>query len=207
MIDLINTTIRGRPRSDVRRVQLLTAAFELIAEVGFEGLRTRAVAERVGVNIATVHYYFPSKSDLIQSLLHHALERFRTVKAPSVEPSPYAELLQEFLDLEFHLTQEPELFRVLNELQLHAGRHPELRNLLAEMERGWRGYLVGQIQTAQAQGRLTNRVAPEQIALEMMALLRGASLLHSSGYPSPSLAEAGERYLRALLPTSVTKGT
>jgi DNA-binding transcriptional regulator YbjK len=45
-----------------RRRSLLQAAFDVIAMSGFEGLRTRAVAERAGVNIATLHYYFqPSK--------------------------------------------------------------------------------------------------------------------------------------------------
>ena len=35
-----------------RRTALLQAAFDVVAEVGFQGLRTRAVANRAGVNIA-----------------------------------------------------------------------------------------------------------------------------------------------------------
>ena len=51
-----------------RRLALLQAAYDVVATVGFEGLRTRGVAERVGVNIATLHYYFPSKQQLIEGL-------------------------------------------------------------------------------------------------------------------------------------------
>ena len=51
-----------------RRLALLQAAFDVVAQAGFEGLRTRAVADRAGVNIATLHYYFPSKQKLVEGL-------------------------------------------------------------------------------------------------------------------------------------------
>jgi AcrR family transcriptional regulator len=53
------------------------AAFSQIAEHGFEGLRTRDVAAEVGVNIATLHYYFPTKESLIRGVLEHAMGRRR----------------------------------------------------------------------------------------------------------------------------------
>jgi len=59
---------RDRTRTahrDERRRSLVLAAYQLIAEKGFEQLRTRDVAARAGVNIATLHYYFASKEDLI----------------------------------------------------------------------------------------------------------------------------------------------
>ena len=61
-----------------RRQELVRAAFQLIAKNGFEGLRTRDVADLVGVNIATLHYYFPTKESLIRGVLEHAMGRFRT---------------------------------------------------------------------------------------------------------------------------------
>src|SRR5882724_3741618 len=70
-----------------RRQALVQAAFNLIAEHGFEGLRTREVAAEVGVNIATLHYYFPTKESLIQAVLDHAMGRFRTTLAPHGSPS------------------------------------------------------------------------------------------------------------------------
>ncbi|TMG42173.1 MAG: helix-turn-helix transcriptional regulator, partial [Chloroflexi bacterium] len=54
----------NRHRED-RHEALVQAAFNQIAERGFEGLRTREVAAEVGVNIATLHYYFPTKEALI----------------------------------------------------------------------------------------------------------------------------------------------
>ena len=54
---------------EAQRQALARAAYQIIAESGFEGLRTRDVAERVGVNIATLHYYFSTKEDLVRGVM------------------------------------------------------------------------------------------------------------------------------------------
>ena len=59
-------SIRVREQSDVRRPAIAAAARALIAERGFEGLRTRDIAERVGINVATLHYHVPTKEALIE---------------------------------------------------------------------------------------------------------------------------------------------
>ena len=58
----------AEPRFDRRRA-LVAAAYTRIANEGFEGLRTRDVAADVGVNIATLHYYFPTKEALIRGVI------------------------------------------------------------------------------------------------------------------------------------------
>ncbi len=52
------------PTADRRR-EIAAAARSLIAERGFEGLRTRDIAARVGINVATLHYHVPTKEALI----------------------------------------------------------------------------------------------------------------------------------------------
>src|SRR5918911_3782659 len=59
-----------------RRLALVAAAYRRIATDGFEGLRTRDIAADVGVNIATLHYYFPTKEALIRSVIGQAMQRF-----------------------------------------------------------------------------------------------------------------------------------
>src|SRR5438270_13057100 len=73
--------------SEKRRRELVHAAYRQIAEGGFEGLRTRDVAAEVGVNIATLHYYFPTKEALIGGVLEHAMARFRSTLVPHGSPS------------------------------------------------------------------------------------------------------------------------
>lgn len=50
------------------RLQLLSAAAELIAELGWTAVSTRILAERAGVTPGLVHYHFPS----LQALLRDA---------------------------------------------------------------------------------------------------------------------------------------
>src|SRR5919201_6765497 len=73
----------AEPRSDRRRA-LVAAAYRRIANDGFEGLRTRDVAADVGVNIATLHCYFPTKEALIRAVIGQAMRRFtRTMPGES----------------------------------------------------------------------------------------------------------------------------
>ncbi len=73
-------------RSD-RRSELVLAAYRQIGQRGFEGLRTREVAAEVGVNIATLHYYFPTKEKLIEGVVQHAMQLFRSTLEPHGSPA------------------------------------------------------------------------------------------------------------------------
>jgi len=106
--------------SEKRRQELVLAAYREIAERGFEGLRTREVADSVGVNIATLHYYFPTKEALIRAVLDHAMERFRSTLVPHGSPS---DQLRNYLrSVRNLLVEEPELGAVMAELALRSVR-------------------------------------------------------------------------------------
>src|SRR5205814_2501858 len=59
-----------------RRRDLLAATYELIAEKGLEGLRTRDIASRAKVNISTLHYYFGTKEALLGAVVRFVTEKF-----------------------------------------------------------------------------------------------------------------------------------
>lgn len=58
----------GRPRRDATapptRDRILAAATALFAERGAEGVAMRDIAERVGIDVSSVHHHFPTKSGL-----------------------------------------------------------------------------------------------------------------------------------------------
>lgn len=60
-----------RLRGHIRRQQIVEAAFAMIAEAGHERLRTRDVANRVGINPANLHHYFATKELLIVGVVAH----------------------------------------------------------------------------------------------------------------------------------------
>ncbi len=131
-----------------RRDEIIRAAFDLIAEVGIEGLRTREVAARVGINIATLHYHFPAKQDLIEAVTGFVAMSFYNQHADwpgAAEGQPLSSLerlRQEFRDTRALIETRPELLIVLRELMLLARRDAEVAQIVDPLVAAWRGGLV-----------------------------------------------------------------
>src|SRR5690606_22021738 len=91
-----------RESSEDRRAAIARAAGELIVEKGVEGLRTRAIAERVGINIATLHYHVPTKEALIGLVAETMKTEFRaqSLARPRAHLSAAERLEHEFYDFE-----------------------------------------------------------------------------------------------------------
>ena len=52
-----------------KREHILNVAEELFSEKGFDGTSVRDIAQRAGVNLAMISYYFGSKEKLLESLI------------------------------------------------------------------------------------------------------------------------------------------
>src|SRR5690606_21523949 len=65
---------RTRASEEVRREQILRAAFEVAAGEGLAGLTLRAVAREAGLSHALVLFHFKRKELLLQELLRWLLD-------------------------------------------------------------------------------------------------------------------------------------
>src|SRR2546427_6740846 len=119
-----------RTHKEDRQEALVRAAFNQIAERGFEGLRTREVAAGVGLNIATLHYYFPTKEALIRGVVAYAMDRFRSTLAP--HGSPADQLRNHLRALRKLLRDEPEVGPVMGQPALRPPRDPAMARLMRE---------------------------------------------------------------------------
>jgi AcrR family transcriptional regulator len=73
------TPLRRAPvqrRSAERLTRILDACADLLDEVGYEALSTRAVAERAGVPIGSVYRFFGNKRQMADALAQRNLEQF-----------------------------------------------------------------------------------------------------------------------------------
>ncbi len=68
-----DNAVRETRRFKERQEQILDAASALINEVGAAGMTLSAVAERVGLNTASITYYFRRRDDLALACYHRAL--------------------------------------------------------------------------------------------------------------------------------------
>ncbi|MEU2930099.1 TetR/AcrR family transcriptional regulator [Streptomyces sp. NPDC007251] len=73
------TSLRRAPvqrRSAERLTRILDACAELLDEVGYDDLSTRAVAQRAGVPIGSVYRFFGNKRQMADALAQRNLERY-----------------------------------------------------------------------------------------------------------------------------------
>lgn len=62
-------TAEAVPQGRAQRARILSAATDLIAAHGVEGMTMRQLASACGLNIATLYHYFGSKSDLVGAIV------------------------------------------------------------------------------------------------------------------------------------------
>jgi AcrR family transcriptional regulator len=119
---------RTRENAGVRRPAIAAAARALIAERGFEGLRTRDIAERVGINVATLHYHVPTKEALIeivaQSMRDDFIAQGKSWRRQGL--TPLQELQGEIAEFRDTMEHNPQLFVVLAEMVERARRDPRI---------------------------------------------------------------------------------
>src|SRR5262245_34764029 len=82
-------------RSRERRDAVLDAAMSVLIDEGAAGFSMRKVAERAGIRISNLQYYFPTRADLIRGLCERIAARFaqRAVAALEEVSTPEARLL------------------------------------------------------------------------------------------------------------------
>jgi AcrR family transcriptional regulator len=164
----------ARATPEKRREELVLAAYREIAERGFEGLRTREVAAEVGVNIATLHYYFPTKESLIRAVLNHAMDRFRTTLKMS---SSSADQMRTYLrSVRKLLLEEPELGAVMGELALRSVRDDSIGSIMNEMYDLWHATMRGMLRRAVRDGKLRPELDSDAVAALIIATLTSMTL-------------------------------
>lgn len=57
-----------------KQLQIIQSAEELFAEKGFAGTSVRDIADKAGINVAMISYYFGSKEKLLEAIFHYRAE-------------------------------------------------------------------------------------------------------------------------------------
>jgi len=181
------------------------AAYQEIAAHGFEGLRTREVAAAVGVNIATLHYYFPSKEDLIRGVVGYAMSRFQSTLA--ARGTPAEQLRAHFRGLRRLSREEPELFAVMGELMLRSSRDRSLAEIVRRTNEYWHGTLRALIRAARDEGTLAKTIEPDGMAAVIVATLKGVYLMPERSLPPAELDKTLSQLERLLGSRDRTKAS
>jgi AcrR family transcriptional regulator len=191
------TSLRRAPvqrRSAERLTRILDACADLLDEVGYDALSTRAVASRAGVPIGSVYRFFGNKRAMADALAERNLERFTEQVTRRLEETGAGggwraamdAVLDEYLDMK-RTAPGFSLVDFGNQIPLgtgHAEPNHRVADRLTELLSGYLGrdpdeelrrtFLVA-VETADTLVHLAFRVAPEgdeRIIAEMRELLR-----------------------------------
>jgi AcrR family transcriptional regulator len=132
------------------------------------------VASEVGVNIATLHYYFPTKESLIRAVLDLAMSRFLTTLEPHGSPS--SQLRNHLRAVRKLMVEEPELGAVMAELALRSVRDESIGKILNEMYDAWHTTMRGLLRRAVKEGGLRREVDSDAVAALTIATLTAMTL-------------------------------
>jgi len=175
--DPITCSEPKRCDTDERRKQIALAARALIVERGFEGLRTRDIADRVGINVATLHYHVPSKEALVGLLAESLRDEFiaQVEKRPRAGVSPLEMLRLEFADFRETEVENPALHLVMFELMERARRDERVAAVIRPMQAFWHGQMAEIFQQGRRDGSFRADIDPEAAASMVIGAMIGAT--------------------------------
>jgi AcrR family transcriptional regulator len=166
---------RRRAPNDDRRAAIAKAARELIVEKGVEGLRTRDIAERVGINVATLHYHVPSKEALIE-LVAESLQLFfrgQSIARPREHLGAVEKMDFEFIDFREVVFERPEIMLVFSELMERGRRDERIAEAILPVKKKWRQILVDLLAQGVSEGAYRQDLDPDAFATILMSTMIG----------------------------------
>ena len=192
-------TPRSGRSSAATREKLTRAAAELIAELGWGRVTTRAVAERAGVPHGAVSYHFRGKQEL---LIESCLAAF--AQAVPFEEYAAQATLGDLVDLigseiDHGLHRDVVLGRLMFEAIREAERDEVLRERMGTLITEYRTVLVTVVRAEQERGAIPATISAEGVATLVTAVGDGL-FLHALLDPDLDVTEALAA-LRVLLAT------
>jgi AcrR family transcriptional regulator len=128
----------GEMKEDVNSTKdrILEAAAKLFSERGYEGVTTREIAKAIGINSASIYYYFPSKEEILRSLYEVYSENGRNKQLDlnellrSAEIDPPHEVL---MKSEYHYNEEfGQMHQILVTAARRIGADPDNERFIQE---------------------------------------------------------------------------
>lgn len=133
-----------------RRKDLIEAGLKVIAREGMHGATVRAIVAEAGVPLATFHYVFHSRDEMIGEAYAYVVLPDADAQEP---PVPASATLHEVVRALFHdwvdrLAARPEFELAIMEIMAYCRRSPELEHLPAEVQQRYVEAVSGLIAAA-----------------------------------------------------------
>jgi TetR/AcrR family transcriptional regulator, transcriptional repressor of bet genes len=201
------TFAMAKPSSaDTRRTQIVAAMLPVLAEHGYERATIALIARQAGLAPGLIHYYFPSKREILVSLVRsvsdYADTRFREAVP---DPATPLQRLQAYFEARLGLGQgaSAEIAAAWVMIGAEAVRQPEVREV-------YQGAVAQELATLTAllqdclREDARNPAAAATLAPALLAFMEGAFQLASAagavmptGYAAPAALDMACRGMAA----------
>uniref|UniRef100_A0AAU1M2R0 TetR/AcrR family transcriptional regulator n=1 Tax=Streptomyces sp. NBC_00148 TaxID=2903626 RepID=A0AAU1M2R0_9ACTN len=193
---------RGRPAGvdgEQTRRRIMIVAAEYVAEVGYANATMKDIAGRAGITGAAIYRYFPSKKELVATILHATVDSIlrrldEATQFPGTLQERFVALLEESLAC---MREYPSATRLNEAVQMEAGRHPEFGEALAARQLAEEKLYTRLIDDAVRNGELADDVDRQALSDMLTSFTWG--LTHLAATVSPERHAAAIRRLEALL--------
>ena len=179
------------------RERILNATVQLMAEVGIDRVRARAIAERAGVNPALVHYHFGTMSALVVEAAQHALIG---ELGPSIDAFASGTTIQEsvtaMLDWIVENGRTPGA-TILAEAMVKATRDPTFRAWSRGASRRFRALVLERLEQGRREGEIDPDLDLSATSMLLAAALDGL-LFHHLVDPKLDVTQVAEPILAML---------
>ena len=161
-----------------RRAALIEAALRVVSQHGIAQATTRAIVAEAGMSLASFHYAFDSRDELIDELIATVVAREQAAVIPEVVPGQgLREVLESGILRYFeHLKADPEHEQAMLELTQYALRSPDRHPLALAQYARYAELAERSLRLAADVADVTWRVPVAQVARVLVAFTDGLTL-------------------------------
>jgi AcrR family transcriptional regulator len=125
-----------RPKSDGKRELIVNAALQVMITEGVFGATTRKIATAAGVNVASLHYHFHDKEEILLRVMSGLVSSYRQILAQQFsQPQKLHDRIEGLIRfVHSEVEKAPGEQLVLQEMTLYVLRHPQAAHLAAEKD-------------------------------------------------------------------------
>ncbi|WEO79354.1 TetR family transcriptional regulator [Cryobacterium sp. SO2] len=166
-----------------RRTALVSAALRVVADRGVAQATTRAIVAEAGMSLASFHYAFASRDELMTELIRSVVaDETRAVLPDPTGPDatgPHSlrhllrDGLQRYVD---HLHAEPLREKAMLELTQYALRSPEMQHLAGEQYDRYHAFAAEALESAARRSGSTWLRPVDDVARLLVALTDGLTI-------------------------------
>jgi len=158
----------ARPRisKEERRQHIIANAARVFGEHGYDGARTRWIADACGMNEALIYRYFPSKEEMfieaVKFIHEKAVGHWDMIIANA--PDSLEALRQIFLSRIFRVYHNPQMAANILHGTVASGKHEGMRQLSTEWFRAAHETITGLISKGISEGVIRPGLDPDTVA-------------------------------------------